>query len=1369
MFLKKGEFNVKINRKFKMFSKRTIAIVLAASVILTPTWRNKTLSNDMNIPLMANIANESATINILESQGWLESAHVEWGPVTGATAYEVYYKAASDSDSQYKKIDGNLIRKYPSYFRADVLGLVAGDYVVKIVPVIGGAVDISAQAITQTLQVKAQAREGFGFSAQSPMKTSSGGYNDDGTVASNAQILYITAATANIVKLDVITSTSGAKTTCTGLADILLKRQKGYDKTPLIIRMIGEVKAANISGLNSTGYLEVKGCYNVTFEGVGEDATAYGWGFLIRAARNVEIRNVGVMLFPDDGISLDTDNANIWIHNNDIFYGAPGSDADQVKGDGSTDVKGNSTYVTLSYNHYWDSGKASLCGMSDAQEFFVTYHHNWFDHSDSRHPRIRVGTIHMYNNYYDGNAKYGVGVTKGSSAFVEANYFRNCKDPMLSSLQGTDIFYGVANGTFSGEAGGMIKAYNNKVEGAARLVYAQEDPIQFDAYRATTRDEVVPSTFKTVSGGTTYNNFDTSSAMYSYKPDAPEDVKSVVTTYAGRVNGGDFKWTFTADDDTSYTINTPLKTAILNYTSSLSEGATVVKTITSVVAPAAITVKQGAAATLPSTVAASYSDGSSSQVGVTWAGVDTSSAGTKTIHGNIEGYTAGVDIQINVIPVTTDNPTPSGAIFADDFANATTSNFLTAGYKAVSPGSTIPMYVKTGGTINVATNSVTLVAGRMAIGELSTAATTSSSTPGGIFDLSKPYKITVVTGAASGTGKFQVYVDNNTTSSGNSPLGSASKVYESVGANSANNTITIEPTVGTAASFLQVRTDSSATVEIKSIKIEYLQIQTATISSISTPAGVTVEQGSAVTLPSTVNAVYSDGSEKSVAVTWAAVDTSTAGTKTIHGTIDGYATGVDIQVIVTAPVIRDETPPDVALNANDAYFKGQLFPLEVTSNEEGTITIEVNAIEVVSGAAMQIDGTGYKYSQSIETTSQDTLTIFATVKDTAGNTSTVYTYAEAKIPTIVSIMPVSSVTVEQGNTVNLPSTVTATYSDGSTLQVAVTWETVDTNVVGNYTVEGTVSGFDGKVTINVSVLEKAEATVNLNISSDKSVIDRAKTTQLVVSAKQLGVDVDLTNVAIKYVSSNPAIADIDGSGMITAYKVGTAEIKAIATFYGKEVQSNTILISVTEAYMDPVELSIKSDIADNNKFIIDVNQETTVKINVKDAKDLYGFDMNFNYDNSVFELKSVKFDSQFATDSSKANLKYTDVNGNVRIFGYKLGESQGVTGNVDVVDVTLVAKNRDALTAFEIVKGAKLADSKSLEYTTTASSKIDAVIADADNNGSGYSIGDIIAVAKAFGTNSGETLYRSILDINKDGKIDISDISYVAMKVLYNE
>ena len=64
----------------------------------------------------------------------------------------------------------------------------------------------------------------------------------------------------------------------------------------------------------------------------------------------------------------------------------------------------------------------------------------------------------MWNNFYDGCAKYGIGATMGSSIFSENNYFRATKEPILISRQGND-----ANGAgkFSGEAGGMIKEYGS--------------------------------------------------------------------------------------------------------------------------------------------------------------------------------------------------------------------------------------------------------------------------------------------------------------------------------------------------------------------------------------------------------------------------------------------------------------------------------------------------------------------------------------------------------------------------------------------------------------------------------------------------------------------------------------------------------------------------------------------------------------------------------------------------------------------------------------------------------------------------------------------------------------------------------------------
>jgi len=347
----------------------------------------------------------------------------------------------------------------------------------------------------------------------------------------------------------------------------------------------------------------------VTIEGIGADTVFNGFGLRIANASNVEVRNIGFMNCNSgegDDVGLQQNNDHVWVHNCDFFYGDAGSDADQVKGDGALDTK-TSSYITHSYNHFWDNGKCNLQGMkSESTENYITYHHNWYDHSDSRHPRIRTCTVHIYNNYYDGNAKYGVGVTMGASAFVESNYFRNCKNPMMSSGQGTDA---LGEGTFSGETGGIIKAYNNHIEGAASYITYAQDNTQFDAYEVSSPTETVPSSVKTVSGGTTYNNFDTnSSLMYSYTAESPEDAMATVTAKAGRADGGDFQWKFdNSVDDASYAVNDGLKAALVAYTSSIatigsgfqSGGSVVTTTASTTTVTTVTTTKGGTTTTVP--------------------------------------------------------------------------------------------------------------------------------------------------------------------------------------------------------------------------------------------------------------------------------------------------------------------------------------------------------------------------------------------------------------------------------------------------------------------------------------------------------------------------------------------------------------------------------------------------------------------------------------------------------------------------------------------------------------------------------------------------------------------------------------------------
>ena len=547
----------------------TIAIIIILGIvgIILINLRSST----QVLSLFGSAYNVSSTVEQKSVGSGLESAYIEWDDVQNATGYNVYI--FNNSTGSYEQLDNELIRKYAdgstSYWRADAVGLSAGHYTFRIIPIINGAEDSSKQFDSASISVQAHDRTGFAW----VNGETTGAYNMDGTLKENANVLYITEETKNTVSLEVVTSSSGKTETAQGLQNILDLYKKGYDDRPLDIRFIGKVTDPDtldggdivISGNGSDKRIDC----GITLEGIGEDTTLYGYGIRIKNATNVEIRNIAVMLTDSDegdNIGLQQENDHVWVHNCDFFYGEAGSDSDQAKGDGALDCK-KSTYVTFSYNHFWDSGKSNLLGLSEdtTEGLYITYHHNWYDHSDSRHPRIRFYSAHVYNNYYDGNSKYGVGACLGSSVLVEGNYFRNCNKPMMISMQGSDT-----SGTFSKEDGGMIKAYNNYMIGQKSYIPYSEDNKSFDAYEVSSIDEKVPESVKSLQGDNTYNNFDTSSIMYSYTADSPEVAREKVEAYAGRLNGGDFKWEFNDnEDDEDDGLNKELKSALENYESNL--------------------------------------------------------------------------------------------------------------------------------------------------------------------------------------------------------------------------------------------------------------------------------------------------------------------------------------------------------------------------------------------------------------------------------------------------------------------------------------------------------------------------------------------------------------------------------------------------------------------------------------------------------------------------------------------------------------------------------------------------------------------------------------------------------------------------------
>lgn len=220
-------------------------------------------------------------------------------------------------------------------------------------------------------------------------------------------------------------------TTYADLVSVLLRRvdaNRTLNMPPLTIYIIGT--------LTGSGMVDVKDASDISIIGVGVDATLSGFGLNIVRSYNVIVRNVRIQNSPDDGISLDANDniANghhIWI-DHCTFTNCY---------DGALDITHGIPYVTVSWNYFFNHDKTSLVGHSDSQTsdttIKVTYHHNYFDGTGQRHPRVRFGKVHVFNNYFRNVLMYGVSSNREADVVVEGNYFLNVPVPYESLRVGT--------------------------------------------------------------------------------------------------------------------------------------------------------------------------------------------------------------------------------------------------------------------------------------------------------------------------------------------------------------------------------------------------------------------------------------------------------------------------------------------------------------------------------------------------------------------------------------------------------------------------------------------------------------------------------------------------------------------------------------------------------------------------------------------------------------------------------------------------------------------------------------------------------------------------------------------------------------------
>ncbi|UCH14831.1 MAG: right-handed parallel beta-helix repeat-containing protein [Bacteroidales bacterium] len=186
---------------------------------------------------------------------------------------------------------------------------------------------------------------------------------------------------------------------------------------------------------SGSGMVEVES--NKSIIGVGSGATFNGFGIDVSGKKNIIIRNLTIKNGSPDAIAIRNTH-HVWVDHCDL----------SASGDGLLDFTRGSDYLTVSWTKFHDHDKVALVNsgtqhFEDVNKNKVTYHHNWFDNTVQRNPRVGYGMGHIFNNYYSDVTSYCVGYHTGASVLVENNYFYKSGNPlnqMYSSVSTSAYF-----------------------------------------------------------------------------------------------------------------------------------------------------------------------------------------------------------------------------------------------------------------------------------------------------------------------------------------------------------------------------------------------------------------------------------------------------------------------------------------------------------------------------------------------------------------------------------------------------------------------------------------------------------------------------------------------------------------------------------------------------------------------------------------------------------------------------------------------------------------------------------------------------------------------------------------------------------------
>ena len=164
-----------------------------------------------------------------------------------------------------------------------------------------------------------------------------------------------------------------------------------------------------------------------------------------------------------------------------------------------------------------------------------------------------------------------------------------------------------------------------------------------------------------------------------------------------------------------------------------------------------------------------------------------------------------------------------------------------------------------------------------------------------------------------------------------------------------------------------------------------------------------------------------------------------------------------------------------------------------------------------------------------------------------------------------------TVTVLHNEPYTLPESVVATLTTGKTTHTGVTWNnnSVDTSIIGIHQRTGTsIIDPSKSMTLNIEVIPQTVTGVRL--SADQHTMNVEETFQLTENVEPE----DAYNKSVTWISSDPAIASVSATGLVTAHSSGVANIMVTTEDGGFSANCEiTVIAAVTGVSLDQTSIT----------------------------------------------------------------------------------------------------------------------------------------------------------------------------------------------------